>query len=401
MVREAVVTGLEESIKSAVSFRWWPTFCFRGSLRLNSLQSNLSRAYVFWIAALMFGLPLLTSFYAVSYLANSIVKVVVPYVAASVMIGLVILFWKRSPGNNPDSRGQISLPAAGIRSNGRSYKLGYISLFFTTLAVASYWSLRYFVDASYPSPGGELAGIMGLVYLVTVSLAAAFGIPFLLMLVFPTLKTSLSSRSGMKQIAIVLGVSYFVIYLLLVNQIVITGFNTPPFNLVPSPTGSYPFAFVFTSGPSPNSALESAFYVPQVTVQLNPLVNILLMPFELVLAIVLSTLVSASIVITYAMIKNSSRQACLTGAISGLGGFFGFTATCPMCLAPTLVSVFLGGVSATVPSFYSHLAGVVLPPLVSVGALIAGIAFLNFQMFRSLNPTGSFIGTLSKSLGGS
>ncbi len=72
-----------------------------------------------------------------------------------------------------------------------------------------------------------------------------------------------------------------------------------------------------------------------------------------------------------------------------------------MCLAPTLVSVFLGGVSATVPSFYSHLAGVVIPPLVSVGALVAGIAFLNFQMFRISDPSGSILGTISKSLRGS
>jgi hypothetical protein len=349
----------------------------------------------------MFGLPLLSSFYAVSYLPYSAVKIIAPYLIASALVGAAILFWR--PGKNegedkPPSR-PLDLMADGSKS--RSYKLGYISLVFATLAVVSYWFLRYFVNISYPSPNSEFAGIAGLFYLVTISMAAIFGIPFLLSQAFPTLRTLFASRSSLKKIAIIIGACYFVIYLLLVNQIIITGFNTPPFNYVPSPSGSYPFAYVFYSGPAPNSALESAFYVPQITLQLSPLVNVLLMPFELVLAVTLSTLVSASIVITYTMIKNASRQACLTGAISGLGGFFGFTATCPMCLAPTLVSVFLGGVSATVPSFYSHLPGVLIPPLVSVAALVAGIAFLNFQMVRLSDPSGTILETISKSLKGS
>ncbi len=287
-----------------------------GGKGMSSIQNNLSRAYVFWIGALMFGLPLLSSFYLVSYLPYSLVKIIVPYLIATVLVGVVILFWRRSNNNAPDKLPTQSLDLVGDNSRGRSYKWGYISLFFGTLSVVSYWSLRYFVDTSFPSPNSGYAGIAGLFYLVSVSLAAAFGIPFLLMQVFPTLRTSFRSRSSLKKIAVIMGASYFIIYLLLVNQIVITGFNTPPFNFVPSPSGSYPFAYIFTSGPSPNSALESAFYVPQITIQLSPLVNVLLMPFELVLAIILSTLVSASIVITYTMIKNASRQACLTVAIS-------------------------------------------------------------------------------------
>jgi hypothetical protein len=370
---------------------------------MSSLQNNLSKAYVFWIASLMFGLPLLSSFYLVSYTPNSGLTILVPYAAISGVVGAFILFRRRnSIGRFKEQEASISSDAQNHQSNlkNRSYKMGYVALSLLTLSIVFYWLLRYFVDTSFPTPNSEYAGIAGLLYLVTISMAAAFGVPFAVVQVFPALRSALTSNKIMSWVGIVIGASYFVIYLLLVNQVVITGFNTPPFNYVPSPSGSYPFAFIFTSGPSPNSALESAFYVPQITMQLNPLINILLMPFELVLAITLSTLVAASIIITYTMIKNSSRQACLTGAISGLGGFFGFTATCPMCLAPTLVSVFLGGVSATVPSFYSHLAGVVIPPLVSVGALVAAIAFLNFQSFRSSNPSGSILDTISKSVKG-
>ncbi|MGI0092153.1 MAG: hypothetical protein ACREBS_10625, partial [Nitrososphaerales archaeon] len=280
-------------------------------------------------------------------------------------------------------------------NNSDSYKLGYAALFFATLAVASYWLLRYFVDSSYPSPSSEYASVAGLFYLVTVSLAALLGVPFLLMRLFPTLRRALASRKSFARIAIIIGAAYFVTYLILVNQIVITGFNTPPSNYIPSPTGSYPFAFIFASGPSPSSALESAFYVPQITVQLNPYINLLLMPFEMILAIALSSLLASSVIVTYFLIGSSSKHSCFTGAtVSALGGFFGFTATCPMCLVPTLVSVFLGGVSATVPSFYSHIAGVVIPPLVSVSALLAGITYLNFQFFRVAGTSKSIITAL-------
>ena len=159
----------------------------------------------------MFGLHLLTSFYVVSYHPNSIVDVIVPYVSASVVIGLVILFRRRSGGENPGISGQPSNAVDGSTPKARSFKMGYVSLFFITLAIGSYWSLRYFVDTSYPSPSGELAGIAGLTYLITVSLAAAFGIPFLLMLVFPTLKMSHSSRSGLRQSAVAFGVTYYLI----------------------------------------------------------------------------------------------------------------------------------------------------------------------------------------------
>ena len=366
---------------------------------MSTIQSNLPKAYVFWIGSLMFGLPLLSSFYPIAFSQGSGAKFLIPYVLISAIIGLYIL--------SRPNRSKDPLPENGsaVSRSQVTYKLGYASLSFATLAIPSYWLMRYFVVAAYPSPAGEYASIAAVLYLATVSLATLFGVPFLLLLLFPALRDSLSFRPGFTKIAIIIAIAYSLTYLLLVNQIVITGFNAPPANYIPSPNGAYPFAFVFTSGPSPASALESAFYVPQITIQLSPLVNFLIMPFEMILAITLSSLVAASIVITYYLIKNSSKNSCLTGAtVSGLGGFFGFTATCPTCLAPTLVSVFVGGfsglrgVSAVVPSFYSQLSGVVIPPLISIGALIAGIAYLNFRTYRTGSALDAPIETVSSRL---
>ncbi|MGI0090229.1 MAG: hypothetical protein ACREBS_00835, partial [Nitrososphaerales archaeon] len=58
---------------------------------MSSIQDNLSKAYVFWIAMLMFGLPLLSSFYPIIYTPGSGVRVLIPYILVSVIIGLIFL----------------------------------------------------------------------------------------------------------------------------------------------------------------------------------------------------------------------------------------------------------------------------------------------------------------------
>jgi hypothetical protein len=123
------------------------------------------------------------------------------------------------------------------------------------------------------------------------------------------------------------------------------------------------------------------------------------LPFEIVLAVVLSSLVAATVIITLYLIRDSSNHACFTGAtVSGLGGFFGFTATCPTCLVPTLISVLFGGVSSTVPAIYSHHAGVILPPLVSVFALSVGLTILDFQAKESGHTLKSLVTIISKKI---
>jgi hypothetical protein len=256
--------------------------------------------------------------------------------------------------------------------------------------------MKYFVEAAYPSPNSFGAGLAAIVYLASIALAAATGIPFVLIWAFPVLRKALTFDRNYVKLSILLGVGYLFTYLILVNQIVITGFNTPPGNYVPSPSGSYPFAFVFTAGPPPSSLIAGAVYVPQVLVQLNQYFNLIVLPFEIVLGVVLSSLVAATIIITLYVIRDSANHSCITGAtVSGLGGFFGFTATCPTCLVPTLISVFFGGVSSTVPSLYSHLAGVILPPLVSIAALSVGLTILDFQAEQSGRTVKSLVSMVS------
>jgi hypothetical protein len=78
------------------------------------------------------------------------------------------------------------------------------------------------------------------------------------------------------------------------------------------------------------------------------------------------------VVSTYNLVRRSERMggACSASAtLSGVGAFLGYTATCPSCLAPTLVSVLFGGL-ASAEAVYSNLWGAVVPPVVSVVALV-------------------------------
>ena len=347
---------------------------------------NLSRAYTFWIGSLMFGLPLLSSLYLVEYSTYSLVKYLLPYILVCIIVGFFLL--SRSTGKRRTRKKKSELDhledskIAGLEGNRKnSYFLAYLSLVFASICVASYWVMKYFVAINYPSPNGTYASISAIIYLVALCVAIGSGVPFAIVRIFPMVRSALSFERKYTMIGVIVGVSYFVTYLILVNQIIISGFNTPPGNYVPSPSGSYPFWFVFTAGPPPSAIVESAIYVPQILLQLNRYFNLIILPFEIILATVLSSLVAAMVVSTLFMIRRSSlNHSCMTGAtVSGLGGFFGFTATCPTCLVPTLVSVFFGGVSSTAPSIYSHLAGVVLPPVLSILALSLGLFLLDFQ----------------------
>ncbi|MDA4130197.1 MAG: hypothetical protein OK457_05465 [Thaumarchaeota archaeon] len=324
-------------------------------------------------------------------------KYLVPYSLISLIIGLIILSRRQKKNSNED----LVSPRERERTstNSKSFKLAYASLFFATLAISSYWLMKYFVDIVYPSPTSYYTGALAVLYIVSLSLAAATGIPFVLIRIFPTLRNALAFHRNSAKIGWIIGIAYFITYLILVNQIIITGFNTPPGNYVPSPSGSYPFAFVFTAGPPPDSAIASAFYIPQVLIQLNQFFNLIVLPFEIVLAAVMSALVAATVIVTLYIIGDSEKHSCLTGAtVSGLGGFFGFTATCPTCLVPTLISVLFGGVSSTVPSIYSHLSGVVLPPLISVVTLLVGLTILDFQASKTGHTPISLVTLISKKI---
>lgn len=302
----------------------------------------------------------------------------------SIVIGFVILFFASRSGN----RIQESPSGQSITNTitpKDSYLLGYIALASATVAVFSYWLMTFYDVLNFPAASSSSSIIAGVIYLVSLSLAVASGLPFILVRIFPSLRVAFANKSSFK-IAVIVAVGYFFTYLILVNQLVITSFNTPPGNYIPPPNGVYPFASAITAGPAPGSQLESAVYVPLFTVQLNQFFNAIIMPFEFAFAIALSILVACSVALALHLISRTSSNSCYTGAtVSGLGSFFGFTATCPSCLAPTLVSVLSGGVSATAPAFYTHLTGALIPPLVSILALFVGLTILDYQAGRRYN----------------
>jgi hypothetical protein len=341
---------------------------------------SVLRSYAFFVGALMFGLPLLISYYAVSEGLEYATSMVVIYLLSSLAVGLLLLFRKRPPGGESVTHA----PAGTLTGTRQLSRAGpYVALSFATIAVASFGLMKYLINSSYPypSPSADLAGG---VYLVSLGIAAVVGVPFAVAGLFPVVREALQARN-LRIVALVLGIAYFVTYEILVNEIVITGYNTIPNNYVPSPSSNYPWVYFFTSGPSPGNLVEAAIYTPYVLVQLNQYVNLVFQPFEVLLAVVMSVLVASTVVVTYHTIGRSERMggACSTSAtLSGVGAFLGYTATCPSCLAPTLISVVFGGF-ASVQQFYSNLWGAVLPPLLSIIALTLSLAVLEWNHRRT------------------
>jgi hypothetical protein len=337
-------------------------------------QKSMSNAYTFWMISLIFGLPLLSSFYLIQFHPNYSTDFLIPYALIAVIVGLLILRYGRPSDyiHNPQS----------LRSalNSRTTDFLLLSaLTLATLAVIAFGVMKYFIDISYPSPS-KYADAAGAAYFVAVSLAVLLGFPALITRVFPQLRSAMNFRAGRVsygKIAVVIGAVYFVTYMVLVNQILITGFNSLPGNYILPVQGHYPSTSVFTAGPPPAAFAEDLIYVPYILVQLSPSVNFIFQPFEVMFAVVLSTLVASTFVLTNYFIRKTAGHSCVTGATaSGFGGFLGLTATCPSCLVPTLVSAFFGGVTA-VQSSYSSLGGVVLPPIVSIASLLAAVIYLN------------------------
>ena len=341
------------------------------------------RSYTFFVAAFMFGLPLLISYYAVQEGIGAARFFVAAYVASSLILGFAILIRFGRPG-----------PAAPVlpeRRDARRVQAGWpplVALSSGTLAVASFGLMKYLIALSYPAPSPQ-AGLAGGVYVVALGAAAAAGFPVLAEAAFPFLKGALADRR-LRASAILIGAVYFVTYEILVNEILVTGYNAPPGNIIAPPSASYPWVHVFTSGPNPAQAIETVIYTPYVLVQVNQYVNFVFQPFELALAVAISVLVASAVVATYHLVKRNEKMggACSVSAtLSGVGAFLGYTATCPSCLAPTLVSVVFGGL-ATVQTVYSNLWGAVVPPVVSVIALTVSLYIIG-RGYRALPASAS------------
>jgi hypothetical protein len=322
---------------------------------------------------MMFGLPLIISFYAVGEGVGYAQAFVVSYVVAAIVIGLSLLIRR-------GHRVELATPKSPVSSvppsSFYSKSIPFVALGAATVAVVAFGTMRYLIAVSYPYPS-DSASLAGAVYIAALGVAASFGIPTIVVRSVPVLRDALSDRR-LRFTAYILGVAYFFTYEVLVNEVVVTGYNTSPGNFVQAPLGAFPWAYVFTSGPAPGNFIETAIYSPYALIQFNQYVNLTVQPFEVLLAVAISVLVASTVVVTYHTVRQSERMggACSASAtMSGVGAFLGYTATCPSCLAPTLISVVFGGVAA-VQGVYSNLWGAVVPPLVSIGALVFSLFVL-------------------------
>lgn len=345
---------------------------------------SVLRSYTFFVCSLMFGLPLLISYYVVSEGIGDSALIIGGYIGASLLVGVFLLL-KRGKGETA-LREPEPVRATGPDSPYRRYG-PYLSLAFGTVAVASFGLMRYFILKTYPYPSASASWAGGL-YVGALAVALALGVPLVVAWGFRPVRAALADRT-LKVAAALLSLAYFVTYEILVNEILITGYNTSPGNIVQSPAGTYPFVYAFTGGPAPGNFIENAIYTPYVLLQASPGLNFIFQPFELALAVTISVLVGCTIVATYHTVRQSEVMggACSASAtLSGVGAFLGYTATCPSCLAPTLISVLFGGLSS-VQLVYSNLWGAVIPPVVSVAALVFSLVMLAYA-FRPRSSQG-------------
>lgn len=336
--------------------------------------------------SLLIGLPLLTAYEIVNPSFYRIV--LIPYLVLSALVSLLMIWRSQGIGRRIDPYGGYG---TSFHAEARTFvsRFSSMSSYYTlgvlTLLVVVFGAFRETVYSTYPYPpnqiGNLLAGhptivdALGVSYIVLLIVASLLGVSKLIYASFPLLRRILSERKY-ALMAMTMAASFAAVYLLLVNQILIEGLNTPSgIGEVPSPNNVYPFVHLFSLGIQ--QPFLNMVYIPYMIVQFSPSVNLLLVPFELVFTTVLSLLVASNVVMAHYLISNSGLACSVKGTVLSTGGsILGLTATCPTCLAPTLVSVIFGGVIAA-EAVYSNIYGVLLPPILSVVTLVVSIVYLS------------------------
>ncbi|MHB8567124.1 MAG: hypothetical protein ACYC7D_11400 [Nitrososphaerales archaeon] len=351
------------------------------------LSRTISSAYLVSMATMLFGLPLLVGYYGFDY--EYLLHVFVPYlIISSVAILFLVINARRmrreckttattkpfefysSPTSDSNEHKNSAPGAFGKIPN-------WLILVLAVPTLILFSVLTFISKASYPFPPPlniitPLAGVYFVILIVTSIVA----FPRILLWAFPILKQILADRKCALT-ALIFALFFAVVYLLLVNQIIIAGYNvglTVPASLLGR---GYPNALAMTPA-AVNHPLLDLVYLPTLLVQLSPQINLILIPFEMVFVTLLSLLVASNVTMAYYLASSKSALSCSTKgtALSTGGSFLGLTATCPTCLAPTIVSVVFGGAS-TAATIFSNFNGVVLPPVLSVAILLLSTAYLS------------------------
>lgn len=348
---------------------------------MNRFSPSTSSAFLFLMVSLLFGLPLITGYTFVN--SQFYVYALIPYLAVTVSITVLLLFLSRGkPNGLPDlgADDRRTLPMASAFLSKFSSLSIYVIMTLATVMVIFYSAMRILIFSAYPYPPSALASFFGAAYVILLIAVSILAFARITYRTFPVVALVLKERRYALT-AIILSVSFAVVYLLLVEQIVIIGYNEPPG--VPPPLGQYPFSYIFTAGPQ--DPLVSLVYIPYILIQISPLVSIFVVPFEMIFATILSLLTSSTVVLGYYLIENSGLKCCARGTIMSTGGsILGLTATCPTCLVPSFVSVIFGGITAAEIA-YSNIYGAILPPVLSISALFLSLAYLSKKVKNETN----------------
>ena len=364
-----------------------------GMMSFQKIAPSTSSAYLFLMVTLLFGFPLLVGYYRFDYEYS--IHVLIPYLTASTIITILLVIstrktdaYKATSLSKRLSFGQVENVEIKRNNNPsdvarRFPKLSFpIMLLLVASTVILFGVLSFIVVSSYPFPPPlRIVTFLGEVYVVMLVATSIVVFPRILHRAFPILGQILKERKY-ALMAIIFASLFALVYLLLVNQIIVAGYNvelTVPASLV---GGTYPNAFAMTPGVV-NQPLLDLVYLPVLLVQLSPQINLILIPFEMVFVTLLSLLVAFNVTMAYYLISEKNGLKCSTkgAALSTGGSFLGLTATCPTCLAPTIVSVIFGGVS-TATTIFSNFNGVVLPPVLSVAVLLLSAAYLSRELKR-------------------
>ena len=318
------------------------------------------------MVSLLFGFPLLTAYYNVN--AQFYFLVTIPYLVITIGIALFMIVRSQTLGAIPPPKKEGKKSNFMATFNSIPY---YVALSLVTLAVVMYSLLRYLVLSTYPFPAPAIVNPLGQAYLVVLAVASVIGFSKILYHISPVLREIFREKKY-ALMAVVISVSFWLVYTLLVNQLIVVGFNAV--GTVPPPGGNYPFSFAMV--PGVRAPFIDLVYLPIVIVQFDAQVNMILVPFEMVFATLLSLLVAANVSAAHYLISNSGLRCSTKGTvISTSGSILGLTATCPTCLAPTFISVIFGGITAA-EAAYSNVYGVVLPPVLSLATLLLSLLYL-------------------------
>ncbi len=335
-----------------------------------------STAYLFMMVTLLFGLPLLTVYYGVN--SAFYFLAIIPYFIVTAAVTVVLLLLSRgnyTVGSSvPPNANRATAAVFIARFNSIP---SYFILGLASVTVISFAAERVLIASAYPYPPPSLAGNIGGTYIVLLTITSIIGFSRVVYHFFPVLKRILEARKY-ALMSIILSVSFALVYLLEVNQIVITGYGASGY--IPSPGTTYPFAYVFTVGVQ--QPFINLVYLPYVLIQLNPLINLLVIPYEMVFATVLSLLVASNVVMAHYLISNSGLKCSTKGTtLSTAGSLVGMCATCPTCLVPAFVTVLFGGIAAA-EAVFSNIYGVILPPVISVAALLISLVYMSRTIRR-------------------